>query len=580
MSEEPLAKRIKSEPAPPARPPEGQEAGEGIAVVAERMADEDGLQGIRSAFRKKLERIDFKVEAKENDLKAFLEKFKEKFLKQIQNYLAEQKGLKVYLVLTISYLSQEIPERPPWVFYLGSEAHTIQTDSQIPDTITSIFRQLETKNDNLVRTKTGLIIDQIFWASIFLSRFTPLIGESYQQLPKFLKSKRAMINIQNNDHRCFGYAILAYLHPIKHNAHLPIFYNKFFNEHHLDTIHYPVQIEQIPEIEEMLQIAINVFSFFDDEGKARYPKYISKFRGRFKQEIDLLYWKNHYAYIKNFSAFIFDLHWSHRKIDFCKQCFGFFIDKDSYNLHLQYCTLAGIPDPIYIFPPEHSVLNFKNIRYQLNLPFVIYADFECLLFDSKVKAGEMTQFYSKHEPCSVAFKVISQEPSIQSFPLEIHSGPDSAEWFLTRISEIESQCMKILYDEKRLIFSDLDKEHFLNQMNCSICGKVFEKQEDKVRDHNHLTGIFRGAAHSKCNLMLRKSNKIPIFFHNFRGYDSHLISKALSQFPKKKIHIIGQGLEKYLTLSFGDHAIFKDSYQFLAASLEQLAKNLFNSGID
>ncbi len=70
-----------------------------------------------------------------------------------------------------------------------------------------------------------------------------------------------MINIQNNDQRCFGYAILAYLHPIKHNAHLPIFYNKFFNEHHLDTIHYPVQIEQIPEIEEMLQIAINVFSF-------------------------------------------------------------------------------------------------------------------------------------------------------------------------------------------------------------------------------------------------------------------------------------------------------------------------------
>ncbi len=113
MAEEPLKKRIKTEPQPPPRPPEGQIEGEAIAVVANRVADEDGLQGIRSAFRKKLQRIDFKVEAKENDLKAFLEKFKSNFLKQIQKYLSEQKGLKVYLVLTISYLSQEIPEREP-----------------------------------------------------------------------------------------------------------------------------------------------------------------------------------------------------------------------------------------------------------------------------------------------------------------------------------------------------------------------------------------------------------------------------------------------------------------------------------
>ena len=100
---EPLAKRIKPDPDPPSRPPEGQAEGEGIAVVAARVQPEDGMEGVRSAFRKKLERIDFKVKEKSNDLKAFLEEFQTNFHKQIQTYLREHRGFKVYLVLTISY---------------------------------------------------------------------------------------------------------------------------------------------------------------------------------------------------------------------------------------------------------------------------------------------------------------------------------------------------------------------------------------------------------------------------------------------------------------------------------------------
>ncbi len=579
MSEEPPDKKQRCDPKPPLRPPEGQSAGEGIAVVADRMNDRDGLEGVKSAFRKRLERIDFKVQENNNDLKAYLESFRLSFMEHTHGYLTEHRGLKVYLVLTIGYRSQEIPEREPWIFYLGSEAQTIYNEGQILESTARIFQQIETKNDHLVRTKTGLIIDQIHWSSIFLSQFTPLIGESFKELPKFLKSKHAIINVKNTDNRCFGYSILAHFHPVKKNPQYPYFYNKFFADHALDTISYPVEIEDIPQIEEKLKVAINVFSFFDDEGKARFPRYISKYRDTFKEEIDLLYWNNHFAYIKSFSAFIADLHYSHRKKEFCKKCFGFFIDKVSYDLHSPYCNIAGIPDPIFIFPEEHTTLSFANIRYMQAAPFVIYADFECLLFNTKIQSGHMTEFYSKHIPCSVAFKVVCQNPTLASFPLELHSGPDSPNWFLQRISEIEEKCIEILYDEKRMIFTEGDKIEFNDATHCYLCKKVFLVDQDKVRDHDHLTGIFRGAAHSKCNLMLRKTNKIPIFFHNFRGYDSHLVAKGLTKFSKKKIHIIGQGLEKYLTLSFGDHAIFKDSYQFLAASLEQLAKNLFNSGM-
>ena len=53
-----------------------------------------------------------------------------------------------------------------------------------------------------------------------------------------------------------------------------------------------------------------------------------------------------------------------------------------------------------------------------------------------------------------------------------------------------------------------------------------------LRDHDHFNGKFRGAAHSKCNIKLqvdRKNVKIPVFFHNFAGYDSHIVVNGLEK---------------------------------------------------
>ena len=52
----------------------------------------------------------------------------------------------------------------------------------------------------------------------------------------------------------------------------------------------------------------------------------------------------------------------------------------------------------------------------------------------------------------------------------------------------------------------------------------------------------------------------------------------MRNYPKTDISLIGQGMEKYLTVSWGDHLVFKDSYQFLASALDTLASNLLRSG--
>jgi hypothetical protein len=98
-----------------------------------------------------------------------------------------------------------------------------------------------------------------------------------------------------------------------------------------------------------------------------------------------------------------------------------------------------------------------------------------------------------------------------------------------------------------------------------------------VRDHDHITGKYRGAAHNSCNLQLRiipYKVKIPVVFHNLRGFDGHLIMAGIKNAAKdKKITCIPNNMEKYMTFSISQLQ-FIDSLQFMNASLDSLVKNL------
>ena len=97
-----------------------------------------------------------------------------------------------------------------------------------------------------------------------------------------------------------------------------------------------------------------------------------------------------------------------------------------------------------------------------------------------------------------------------------------------------------------------------------------------VRDHCHFTGKFRGAAHQTCNIMYRKITKIPSFFHNFTGYDSHLLFQSLSTL-KKSPTVLAKSLEKFTTLTIG-HIELKDSLNFMGLSLDKLVSTLKEKG--
>ena len=76
-------------------------------------------------------------------------------------------------------------------------------------------------------------------------------------------------------------------------------------------------------------------------------------------------------------------------------------------------------------------------------------------------------------------------------------------------------------------------------------GFVIDYDNEKVRDHCHVTGKFRGATHWDCNINFQLTKKVLVIFHNLTSYDSHLIFCELGKF-EVKINVIPNGLEKYM----------------------------------
>ena len=94
-----------------------------------------------------------------------------------------------------------------------------------------------------------------------------------------------------------------------------------------------------------------------------------------------------------------------------------------------------------------------------------------------------------------------------------------------------------------------------------------------MRDHCHITVKYRGVAHWSCNINLKLTKKIPVIFHNLRGYGSHLIIKEMNKFDVK-VNVIPNGLEKYVAFTINENLVFIDSIQFMNLSLDLLVKNL------
>ena len=224
-------------------------------------------------------------------------------------------------------------------------------------------------------------------------------------------------------------------------------------------------------------------------------------------------------------------------------------------------------------------MKFENFHKQLPVPFVIYADFEAITekIDSCQPNDQKsyTEKYQKHTDCGFAYKLVCCYDNKFSKPVHLYRGKNAVYKFLEAMLDEVNYCEKTKkehFNQPMNLTSD-EENSFTLATECHICKQSFMEGNLKVRDHCHITGKYRGAAHNNCNRSFRLTEKIPVIFHNLRGYDSHFIMQEIGKFGKD-IKVIPNNMEKYMAFFLGKHLKFIDSFQFMNSSLDSLVKNI------
>lgn len=144
-------------------------------------------------------------------------------------------------------------------------------------------------------------LDIVFSLELYIEPYKPLSAKKYIKLPPEIQHLKGIVNIQNDDEKCFLWSVLAALHPMRKNHERVRHSISFENELNLDGISFPTPISQIVKFEKQNNISISVFNVFGFE-KEFFPLHISELEEA-TTTIDLLYIQqdgnSHYCLIKN-----------------------------------------------------------------------------------------------------------------------------------------------------------------------------------------------------------------------------------------------------------------------------------------
>ena len=174
--------------------------------------------------------------------------------------------------------------------------------------------------------------------------------------------------------------------------------------------------------------------------------------------------------------------------------------------HIEYGCLA-IEGQRIEMPKKGDTIYFKNKLRKFKAPYVSYADFECLTTVYRPSMSKpidpnksYTEKYQQHKPCGYQITVVNSITNeIESY---LYRGSDCMEQFVKTCRDIRIEIMEKLKVNVPIIMTSEDEDNFINATHCGIC--EHELNDDKVRDHCHMTGKYRCCAHSKCNLQISK----------------------------------------------------------------------------
>ena len=440
---------------------------------------------------------------------------------------------------------------------------------------------------------SGWIMDKILEAFINVALYQPMRGGSYMPLPEKLRNKKAIINVQNRDNQCLRWALRAALFPAPRGTQVSRT-SSYPTEDGLNFtgIDFPTPVSQIDRLERQnLNLAINVFGW---EKEQVVVHRISE-KGGEVPRINLMLTKQgentHYSLVKILSALLFDQSKNCNSKHFCERCLHGYSSRDLLERHKPECKgLLKSPTRTNMPKQGENKMSFTNYHKQMKVPYVVYADFECLVRKIATCEPDNKQSFTikteKHEPCGFSYLVVRSDG--QTFGPYTYRGEDAVFVFLRWLQNHEMEMRKDMENKRPLVMTNEDWQKYRNAGECHICNKSLYKDlyldsmevydpdsgkysgqghrrcyhkaannryvpyerrqpkdaidqwiantqetclfcadpllvpnfKDSVRDHDHMIGKYRGAAHNECNFKLKlnpKTMPIPVIFHNLKG---------------------------------------------------------------
>ena len=530
--------------------------------------------------------------------------FFERIYKNLKDFFTYHRNIKFRMVLVCIMEKQNISQREGVIgieedkTYFNTATHINIKSTDVDKLIQICIDAIDAKIEAYQEAGSAWYFKEVDKLEIHTVEYNPTKGSSYIPLPDWISNKKAIVNIKNKDEKCFLWCILRYLHPRDRDEERLTDLKNYENSLNTKGITFPMKLKDISKFEKLNPglPGINVFSV--NESDNFYPlKMVEK---DCVNTIDLfLYEKDgvsHYSLIKNFTRLIKSQKTkSKEKIFICKKCFTHYTKEELLQKHILYCSNN---ETVSVkMPKPNTILHFKNYYKQLPVPFVVYADFECFTKPmhncSPNPEDSYTYNYQKHEPSGFCLYIKGIVPNITIKPITYTktNGDDNvAEIFVNKLAEVTKSIYNDFYRKPKPLRLTKEEQILFNKEKfCHIC--KMELENDKVRDHCHFTGKYRGAAHNSCNLQCRKPMILPVIFHNLQGYDAHLFIKQLACLPGE-LNCIPSTEEKYISfskkikvdeyksrrtgemVSLNFEVRFIDSLKFLQSSLANLVGNL------
>ncbi|XP_067209958.1 uncharacterized protein [Linepithema humile] len=431
---------------------------------------------------------------------------------------------------------------------------------------------------------SGWALSRILNLTVNVNKFNPLHAGCHIELPWQIMLKRAVVNVQSTDNACFAWAVVAALHPAEKYPERVSQYPHYSTVLNLCGIEFSVTLPQISKFEKLNAISVNVFTTKDSK---IVPLRLAD--DKKEKHVNLLYVRKnndaHFVCIKNLSRLVSSQLSKHaNKKYICDRCLHYFYTQEKLSAHSIDC--GKINDCAVVLPSEDKKwLTFHHYSWKERLPFVVYADLECTL-EKKEDQDGITYAYQHHRAFSVGFYVsCTYDNCLSSF--KSYRGEDCVTWFVNELHDLVRRVKAILTTVVPM--ADLTREEsekFRSTATCHVCEKPFTPDDTRVRDHCHLTGRYRGAAHSSCNLNYKDSHVIPVIFHNLSGYDAHFIIKDVANVFEGNVELLPLTKERYISFTKNVKDTmdqksklciklrFIDSFKFLSTSLDKLASYL------